>query len=28
LQPGVNDPLGELNPAEFQIVDEEQGPIL
>ena len=27
LQPGVNDPLGELNPAEFQIVDEEQGPI-
>ena len=28
LQPGVNDPLGELNPAEYQIVDEEQGPIL
>jgi len=28
LQPGVNDPLGELNPGEFQIVDEEQGPIL
>jgi hypothetical protein len=27
LQPGVNDPLGELNPAEFQIVDDEQGPI-